>query len=208
MGRLKTKKSVAAKDLRKAHRMAEAFAIHKTNTYLRNFLGNSGLVAAMYSYYENMQNLWKKDLDKLKAALATELGKTEISDIEVKRLENEISDIEPHLDETMMTAVEYMQKMCADLDLSFGGALAIAYATGYADACNGATLKEIYHDGKQGPKIAMPGEQPSIDLSEGPPVLTEEQIAALPPEIDRPGKIIMPEAFKAQSKPLILPGQE
>jgi hypothetical protein len=144
MGKIKTKASVATKDMRRAHKMAENFAIKRTKLMLFNFLNTSGLAEAHYELY--LKTLEEGEVAKIKGT--------------------------------------FIEEMMSDLDLQFGGVLALAYALGHIDSSAGAKTPSE----SSGPKISLAPDdiQPKFDA--GPPAIPEGTV--LSPNVDRPGKII------------------
>lgn len=103
MGRMKTDRTNAVSEIKRAHKMAESFAQHKTKEFLTRFLNNSGLVDLFF----DMQT-----------------------------------------GETKKTRDEILESMLDDLNLSFGGELALAYAMGFMDKAQKKSLKTLYVPGK------------------------------------------------------------
>jgi hypothetical protein len=64
MGKMKTEQSKKMANFRKAHNMAEAYAMAKNNEMLERFLNESGISQAMYGYYQDIQITWKKMRDE------------------------------------------------------------------------------------------------------------------------------------------------
>jgi hypothetical protein len=138
MGKMKTEQSKKMANFRKAHNMAEAYAMAKNNEMLERFLNESGISQAMYGYYQDIQITWKKMRDEKTVAL--EAANVAQDEIKKQSIQNDLDDLNGNIDEEIMTPAEFMTKLKSDLDLPFGGAIALSYAIGYADHANGAKV--------------------------------------------------------------------
>lgn len=140
MGRLKTVRGKEFNTLQRAQKMAEAFAKHRTSVFLENFLKGSGLGEAMFATYQDHQGYLK---DKI-ARINQDMDDPRTDDLARQKMREEIEGLEVLVDEPAMASKEYLEKLHDDLDMAFGGVIALSYAMGFGDAMNGATLKTLY----------------------------------------------------------------
>lgn len=186
MGKHKTKRSVDTKNMKRAHKLAEAFAVYKTDTMLDNFLMATDLAVAMYSSYIEVQERYHKEANEIRVSL--EPGG--LNDLNRQDLENKLAELEADIDSPRQSFEEYKKKVKDDLNLQFGGALALAYAMGHIDSSSGASTRDLAVDtakadmrtGIDKLKILNDEFMPETIPFENPPDRAEA-LAKLPPDL-------------------------
>lgn len=158
MGRLKTQAMRDNNAVRKAHRMAEAFAQHRAKDFLTTFLQTSGIPTWIFSLTESLTKVTQDLVVRLK----TELEAANVSGDQIKaqKLQNEIADLEHLISDHATNEKGIIDDLIQDptVDLQFGMAVALAYAMGYADHARGASLKQLYVPGHMTDKPEAPDE--------------------------------------------------
>lgn len=177
MGRLKTPAMKDQDMMRKAHRMAEAYATHQTKERLKTFLGASKL-HERFAFAEGSAKEFAQRLLVIKKAehAAASVQKNEVL---AQKIQAEIEDLNTwteseHIGDHHQALSDMTEN--PEVDLHFGMALAIAYVMGYSDHARGSSLKQLYVPKEHADKL---------------------DVTAPIGKVDEPGKLILPPNFKA-----------